>query len=150
VDRVADREGAGLDHAHEPPAPADERLLEPGPDLVHALARMAGRGQLEDRIAHAEARAEGQRLERQPLHRDLFADRAGLEPELVQHLLLGEQHLAPAPESRVTVAVQPGLAHGAHARRGNERRAAPRREMDRDHGRGHDKPPGGREGSAPM
>src|SRR5262245_48811266 len=57
VNGVADRERACLDHADEPPAPALERLLEPGLHLVHPLARMAGPRHLEQRAAHPQARA---------------------------------------------------------------------------------------------
>jgi hypothetical protein len=38
--------------------------------------------------AHADARAEHQPVEVEPAHRDLLTDRAGREPELVEHLLL--------------------------------------------------------------
>ena len=93
-DLVADGDLAAFDHAREHPAPPLQLLAQALAELIHLVTGVADHRDLEHSLADADSLADRPLLDVVPVDGDVLAGHARLEPELVEMLLGGEQHLA--------------------------------------------------------
>src|SRR5919201_2533050 len=94
ADRIAEPYGPALDDAGDHAAPADQLLLQSQPDLVHAEARLADLGDLEQRsVAEAQTSTDRQSHDVQSLDCQVLLDRSRRHSYRVERLFVREQHL---------------------------------------------------------
>jgi SAM-dependent methyltransferase len=95
LDRVADRDLAGLDDPRQHPALALQLLAKPVAQLVHPVTGIADHGDLEHRlVADLHSLADRPLLDVGPLDGQVLADRARLDADRLEMLGRDEQHLA--------------------------------------------------------
>src|ERR1700693_6040117 len=132
-DEIADRDWPAVDDAGDHAAWADEFIFQACADLIHAKARFADLRDLEHRALtepHAGAGWEAHDVE--ALNCQILFDRARFDADLVERLLVGEEHLAVRRSDGMLVALDPNASNQVAAWHRPHRLAVARTQLNRD------------------
>jgi hypothetical protein len=111
---IAPADAAGFDDAAQQAAPPANGFLKTPANFVHLMARRAGLGNFQQRLACAQPLPERQFAKLDPARRDVFPGASRSDAEFLEGLLLHDQNLTDAPAPAVNAVLQALIFNGNH------------------------------------